>query len=69
MHLIRDRNLVFSLIPIKGGTRNIRRFFGHTIYVYICICIYIQKNQWSYNSVFARSLSIIFYFGCNLLRM
>ena len=45
MHLIRDRNLVFSLIPIKGGTRNIRRFFGHTIlYIYVYVYTYKKIN-------------------------
>ena len=36
MHFIRDHvgNLVFSVILPKRGTRNIRRFFGHTIHIY-----------------------------------
>ena len=35
MHIICDRvdNLVFSVILHKRGTHNIRRFFGHTIYI------------------------------------
>ena len=59
MHLIRDRNLVFS----EKGEHVFYGDFSDTQYnVYN-----YTKNQWSYNSVFARLLSIIFYFGCNLL--
>ena len=37
MHFIRDHvgNLVFSVVSVKGGTRNIQRFFAHYKYTKI----------------------------------
>ena len=43
MHFIRDHvgNLVFSVVSVKGGTRNIQRFFAH--YKYTKISMDVQQ--------------------------